>query len=62
MSDWAPESFIVRIVLEEGTKPRLVLGRKIQESLILLLLHFSPSKLVTKKCVLCINALPATRQ
>ena len=40
---------IVRIVLEEGTKTRLVLGREIQESPILLLLHFSPSNLMTKR-------------
>ena len=40
------KGFFVRIVLEEGTKTRLVLGREIQEKL---LLHFSPSKLVTKR-------------
>ena len=35
--------------MEEGTKTRLVLGREIQESPIFLLLHLSPSKLVTKR-------------
>ena len=35
--------------VEEGTKTRLILGREIQENLIFLLLHFSPSKLVTKR-------------
>ena len=34
--------------MEECTKTRLVLGREIQESPVYLLLHFSPSKLVTK--------------
>ena len=34
MSDRDPESFVVRIILAEGTKTRLVLGRKIQKSLV----------------------------
>ena len=34
MSDRDPENFIVCVVLAEGTKTRLVLGREIQESLI----------------------------
>ena len=49
------KSFIVRILLAEGTKTRLVLGREIQEGL---LLYFSPIKFVTKR----INGLPITQQ
>ena len=49
MSDRAPEKVLLYVMYWKKALKLALLGKEIQESTIFLLLHFSPSKLVTKR-------------